>query len=290
MIAVRALHQIRAMIGHSRPQIMLCEDSALYVVKFQCSSYSSRQLASELIASEIARLAGLPVPETALVEVSAGLIENTPDLSRRDGPRFFPGLQFGSRFVVRTGDSAPTDYLPQPWLVNVTNRDAFSGMFILDKWCGNRASRKAVFRRDRPFSNHLVHFIGFDGCFGQGTWEMSSSPEDGFYNNGIVYQDILDWESFEPFISRLLSMTPDAIWQIAQGVPGEWYDGNRTELEALVEGLLARRSRVHQMVAASIASFPGCFPSWRISPHVFLAEAPAGASVRIWQRLPTTPR
>jgi hypothetical protein len=268
---------------------MLCEDSALYVVKFQCSVYGVRQLASEFIAAGIARFAGLPVPDSALIEVSPGLIEYTPDLSHRDGPRFFPGLQFGSRFVERTGGSAPVDYLPQPWLINVSNRAAFAGMFILDKWCGNRASRKAVFRQDRPLSDHVVRFVGFDGCFGGAAWEMSGCPGDGFYPNGIVYRDVSDWESFEPFLSRLLSMTPEAVWQIARQVPSEWYGDKQAELEALVEGLLARRSRVHQMVAASIESFPGFFPSWRISPHVFLEKGPAAVAARIWEGVPTTP-
>lgn len=290
MTVVHARHQIRTMIGHSKPQIMLCEDSALYVVKFQCSAYRSRQLASEFIGAEIARFAGMPVPDVALVDVSAGLIEKTPDLSRPEGPRFLPGLQCGSRFIARTGDSAPTDYLPQPWLIKVANRAAFAGMLILDKWCGNRASRKAVFRRDRPFADHLVYFVGYDGCFGGAAWEMSSSPEESLYNNGIVYQDVSDWESFEPFLSRLLSMTPDTIWQIARQVPEEWYEGNRAELEALVEGLLARRSRVHQMVAASIESCPGYFPSWRTSPRVFPATTARSAAAGIWQELPTTPQ
>jgi hypothetical protein len=233
------------------------------------------------------RLAGLPVPESALVEVSSGLVDNTPDLSRKEGPRFFPGMQFGSRLVVRTEGSAPTDYLPQPWLINVTNRAAFAGMFILDKWCGNRAPRKAVFRQDRPLSEHVVHFVGFDGCFGGAAWEMTSSPEDGFYNNCVVYRDLSDWESFEPFLSRLLSMTPEVVWRIARQVPPEWYGDRRAELDALVECVLARRSRVHQLVAASIDSFPGFFPSWRRNPHVFLASGPAGAAARIWQGVPT---
>jgi hypothetical protein len=276
------------MSGHSKPQIMLCEGSALYVVKFQCSAYGSRQLASEYIASEIARCAGLPVPDSTLVDVSPDLIENTPDLSRPEATRFFPGLQFGSRFVERTGGSAPTDYLPQPWLINVTNRAAFAGMFILDKWCGNRATRKAVFRQERPHSDHVVRFVGYDGCFGGAAWEMRCEPDHGFYNNCIVYRDVSGWDSFEPFLSRLLSMTPDAVWQIARQVPCEWYGDKQPELEALVEGLLARRSRVHQMVAASIESFPAYFPSWANSRRVFLAGGRAGAAERLWQSAPTT--
>jgi hypothetical protein len=273
------------MLGHSKPQIMLCEGSTLYVVKFHCSAYGPRQLASEYIAYELARLAGLPVPDIALVDVSSDLIENTPDLVQRNGSgtRFIPGLQFGSRFIQRTGGSAPTDYLPQPWLSQVTNRAAFAGIFILDKWCGNRASRKAVFQQDRPLANHTVCFVGCDGCFGGETWELNSRPDDGFYNNCVVYREVSDWDSFEPFLSRLLSMTPEDLWQIARRVPPQWYDNKRVELETLVEGILARRSRVHQAVAASIEMFPKFFPSWRRSPRVFLSNEPAGAVTSFWE-------
>jgi HipA-like kinase len=291
MPTVHALHHIRSMNGHSRPHLLLCENSALYVVKFQCSQFDSRQLVSEYVASEIARFAGLPVPDHAIVNVPQALIENTPALNKSDtlNIRFFPGQHFGSRFVQRTGGSAPTDYLPEAWLTQVSNRAAFAGMFILDKWCGNCAARKAVFRQDRLFSEYAAHFIGQERCFGGAAWQFDCSMGSGFYPNCIVYHDVSNWESFEPYLSRLLSMTPDVIWQIAQQIPAEWYGDKRTELEELAARLLDRRSRVHQMVAASITSFPKQFPSWRTSPQVFLSGKSTSANAAFWANAPTIP-
>lgn len=291
MPKVQALHHVRGLNGHSKPQLMLCENSAIYLVKFQCPAFDSRKLVAEYMASEIARSAGLPVPDHAIIEVSPFLIDNTPALSQPDasGVRFSPGRHFGSRFVERTGGAAPADYLPQAWLLNVINRATFAGIFVLDKWCANGGPRKAVFRQDRSCSDYAARFIGHDMCFGGAAWKFNCFPENGFYRDGIVYQDVGSWENFEPFLSRLLSMTPDMLWQIAQQVPQEWYDGKRLELEDLVAKLLARRSQVHQMVARSIESFPKLFPSWRANAPVFLSGKAAPASAAFWVDAPTTP-
>jgi hypothetical protein len=291
MTNVQAVCRIRTMLGHCAPQLMSCDDSALYVVKLQSSHYHSRHLVSEYLASEIARFVGLPVPDCAIVDVPPALVELIQNLDHQDPSPFrvFPGRQLGFRFIGRTGGASPTDYLPRPWLINVVNRTTFAGMFILDKWCGNSARRKAVFHQDYPHSEYSVQFIDHEGCFGGAAWELNSSPESGFYGNCAVYHDIGNWESFEPYLSRLLSMTPEILWQIAAKIPSEWYGDRRIDLEELVAKLVARRSRVHQLVAVSIQSCPKLFPSWRSRSPVFLSDKRFSAGATLWIDAPTGP-
>lgn len=82
---------------------MRCSDGHFYVVKFRNNPQHRRVLANEMLASCLARLAGLPVPEGEVVEVRQWLIEHRPELRIELGHnsiRCEAGLQFGSRHVV----------------------------------------------------------------------------------------------------------------------------------------------------------------------------------------------
>ncbi len=43
------------------------------------------------------------------------------------------------------------------------------------------------------------------------------------------------WESFEPWLTRLETMAAETVWAAANEVPPEWYGGDLSEMEALVE-------------------------------------------------------
>jgi hypothetical protein len=70
--------------GGSLPAIVEGDDCGLYVVKFRAAGQGPRALVAELIAGELARAAGLRVPELVRVEVGASLGRNEPDGEIRD--------------------------------------------------------------------------------------------------------------------------------------------------------------------------------------------------------------
>src|ERR1700677_3781250 len=98
-----AVQQIRRMRGGAQGHLMLGADGKLWVVKFQNNPQHLRVLANELIATKIAEAVGLSVPRSDVVEVSAWLVENSPemvvDCGRGVRERCAAGLQFGSQFV-----------------------------------------------------------------------------------------------------------------------------------------------------------------------------------------------
>jgi hypothetical protein len=65
--------------GGSVPALVEADDDGLYVVKLRGSAQGEKALVAELVAGELARAAGLAVPELALVEVDATLGEAEPD-------------------------------------------------------------------------------------------------------------------------------------------------------------------------------------------------------------------
>jgi hypothetical protein len=65
--------------GGSLPAIVEAEDDGMYVLKFRGAGQGPRALIAELVAGEIARAAGLPVPEIVFMELDKDLARTEPD-------------------------------------------------------------------------------------------------------------------------------------------------------------------------------------------------------------------
>jgi hypothetical protein len=244
---------------------MLGADGNLYVVKFQNNPQHMRVLANELLASKLAAAAGLATPEVDLVEVSSWLVDHTPELEIDLGGAKQPcraGLQFGSRFVGGLMPGQVVDYLPEEQLIEVKNVGEFAGVLALDKWTGNSNGRQAVFVRKRREKCYRAVFIDFGYCFHAGEWRFEDAPLRGVYYLNAVYREVTGWGSFEPWLTRLETMPEDTVWEAANEVPPEWYGGDLSEMEALVQELLARRGRIRELIELFARSERRPFPKW----------------------------
>ena len=65
--------------GGSLPAIVEADDDGLYVLKFRGAGQGPKALAAEIVAGELARGLGLPVPELVLVELDPALAAAEPD-------------------------------------------------------------------------------------------------------------------------------------------------------------------------------------------------------------------
>ena len=65
--------------GGSLPAIVEADDDGLYVLKFRGAGHGAAALTAELVAGELARAIGLPVPELVFAEVDAELARTEPD-------------------------------------------------------------------------------------------------------------------------------------------------------------------------------------------------------------------
>jgi hypothetical protein len=268
-LAVLAVQQIRRMRGGAQGQLMLGADGHIYVVKFQNNPQHRRVLANEFLASRLAAAAGLTVPHVELVEVSSWLIENTPELEidlGRSRERCQPGLQFGSRFAGGTMPGQVLDYLPEEQLGEVKNLVEFAGILALDKWTANANGRQAVFVRRQRERRYSAVFIDFGYCFHAGEWRFEDSPLRGVYVRNTVYQEVKEWNSFEPWLTRMETMAAETVWAAAGEIPPEWYGGDISEMETLVEKLLTRRSRIRALIEEFRRSDRDPFPLWGTAP------------------------
>lgn len=281
-LAVTAVQTIRRMRGGAQSQLMLGADGRLWVVKFRNNPQGERVLANELIATRLAEAIGLSVPQTDVVDVSAWLIENSPemwvDAGRGERARCAAGLAFGSMFVGGLMPGQVVDYLPEEMLPEVRNVQEFAGMLCVDKWTGNSNGRQAVFHRKPRERRYRATFIDQGFCFNAGMWSFPDSPLRGVYARNRVYEAVTGWDSFEPWLGRLEAMEADALFRIAEEAPPEWYGGDPEPLEQLVTSLVGRRGRVRELIEAFRDSDRQPFPNWgRAKNFAVPGQFPDGA-------------
>jgi hypothetical protein len=275
---VRARNLIRKMRGGAQAHLLEAEDGGFYIVKFVNNPQHRRILINEWLACAFLRYLQIHVPETALIELTPEFISNHPDLYLSIGPRrepVPPGFHFGSRMAVHPERVAVFDFLPDKLLNKVENRSDFIGTLVFDKWAGNADSRQAVFFRARAkswmplkgetparlgfFAQMIDHGFAFNGPH----WQFHDSPLQGVYFRTAVYEEVRSLESFQPWLEMVENFPVEAIDSAWKEIPRDWLDGDEESLEAMLEALLRRRSKVAGLIQDIQRTRASTFPSWR---------------------------
>ncbi len=98
VLATRYVTPLRE--GGSLPAIVEADDAGMYVLKFRGAGQGPKALIAELVAGELARALGLPVPEIVLMELD-------PDLARTE-----PDAEIQQLIRASSGVNIALDYLP----------------------------------------------------------------------------------------------------------------------------------------------------------------------------------
>jgi hypothetical protein len=85
--------------GGSLPAIVEGDDDGLYVAKFAGAGHGAKALVAELVVGELARAAGLRVPEIVRIEVEAALGRNEPDPEIRELLKRSVGTNLGLDYL-----------------------------------------------------------------------------------------------------------------------------------------------------------------------------------------------
>lgn len=85
--------------GGSLPGLLEADDDGLYVTKFSGAGQGPKALVAELVAGELGRALGLPVPEIVLVELDPALGRAEPDQEIQDLLTRSPGINLGIDFL-----------------------------------------------------------------------------------------------------------------------------------------------------------------------------------------------
>jgi hypothetical protein len=112
--------------GGSLPGLVEADDDGLYVVKFRGAAQGPKALVAEILAGELARALGLPVPELVLVDVNPALAGGESDPWVKELLERSPGRNLGLDFLPGSMTFDPrADGAPPPDLAaNVVWFDA----------------------------------------------------------------------------------------------------------------------------------------------------------------------
>ena len=145
-----AVRHVRKMRGGAQSHLLEADDGHWYVVKFRNNPQHRRVLVNEAICATLLRYLNISAPETALIQVDAGLspapIPNVPSNSAPGSWRSSPA---GIRLALsgRPRPIAVYDFLPDALLGQVANLEDFRAILVFDKWVGNADGRQSVFYR-----------------------------------------------------------------------------------------------------------------------------------------------
>ena len=236
--------------GGSLPAIIEADDDGMYVLKFRGAGQGTKALIAELIAGELARAAGLLVPELVFVALDPEIAKTEPDPEIQDLIRASGGLNLA------------LDYLPGSVMFNpvadTPDADLASRIVWFDAYVTNvdRTARNAnmlMWHRRLWLIDH-----GAALYFHHAWTDMDQRSKDPF---ALIKEHIL-----LPFAGVLeaadeamtAAITHDVIREVVDLVPGEWMKDNspfNTAAEnkrAYVEYLLRRLEEPRHFVQEAI--------------------------------------
>ncbi len=85
--------------GGSLPGLVEADDERMYVTKFRGAGQGEGALVAEVVAGELARAIGLPVPGLAVIDVASELAPAEPDPEIQDLLAASPGPNLGVDFL-----------------------------------------------------------------------------------------------------------------------------------------------------------------------------------------------
>jgi len=204
--------------GGSLPAIIEADDDGMYVLKFRGAGQGPKALIAELIAGELARIAGLPVPELVFVMLDPEIAKTEPDPEIQDLIRASGGLNLGLDYLPGSVMFDPVAEKPDAELASrivwfdayVTNIDRTARNANLLMW------HRKLWLIDHGAALYFHH-----------SWtDMDQRARDPF---ALIKQHIL-----LPFASSLeaadsvmtAAITDDAIREVVELAPDDWMVGN----------------------------------------------------------------
>ncbi|MBC7924956.1 MAG: aminotransferase class I and II [Bryobacteraceae bacterium] len=202
--------------GGSLPAIVEADDLGMYVLKFRGAGQGVLALVAEVVAGEIGRALGLPVPEIVFMEVDAALGRNEPDQEIQALLQASAGINLG------------LDYLPGSVMFDLAARDTASPEIAsATVWFDS-----LVTNVDRTASNpnliwwHRSLYLIDHGAalYFHHNWSSGTATAAEIPFSGIRKHVLLPWASEIASVAGQLRrmLTPDLLMQILGQVPDDW--------------------------------------------------------------------
>ncbi|MBI3209870.1 MAG: hypothetical protein HYZ37_13370 [Candidatus Solibacter usitatus] len=266
---------VRKMRGGSQAHMIVAEDGHSYVVKCKQNAQHRRILVNEWAAGILLEHLGIPTAKPEIILLNDEFLSANSELKVVTGSHekpVLPGWHFGSRVPVDPSRFVLYDYLPDALLSQVANLRDFLGALVFDKWVHNADSRQCVFFRaqirhysDAPATRKtgfVAMMMDHGYIFGGPEWKLEDTPVSGLYPRHLVYREVRGLDSFQPWLDLATNVPLSLLDTIGRSMPEWWLNGDRTELDKLLEGLWRRRARLPHLLEDMRNVRGNPFPNW----------------------------
>lgn len=211
--------------GGSLPAIVECDDGFLYVLKFRGAGQGAKALNAELIGGELARAAGLKVPEIVFATLDPQYGRSEPDPEIQDLLKASEGLNLGLHYLSGSITYDPVAFRIDPLLASkIVWLDAF--LMNVDRTARN--TNMLVWHHELWLIDHgacLYFHHAWDD------WEIQSTKPFIQIREHVLLPVATRMEDADAFMKERI--TEAVIDRIVGCVPASWM--NATE-EASVYG------------------------------------------------------
>jgi len=205
--------------GGSLPAIVEADDDGLYVLKFRGAGQGVKALIAELVAGELGRALGLPVPEMVLMELDPVLGRSEPDYEIR------------SLIKASAGLNLALDYLPGALEFNLLDANRIdpllaSSIVWFDAYVTNvdrtpRNTNMLFWHRRLMLIDH-----GSSLYFHYSTDDFLSRSRSPFppIKDHVLLPVASALEEADALLTKAL--TPEVIQQTVNMIPGSWLNAD----------------------------------------------------------------
>lgn len=206
--------------GGSLPALAEADDDFKYVVKLRGAGHGAKALVAELAGGEIARAAGLRVPELVLLDIDESFGRTEPDEEVQDLLKASRGLNLGMHFL---SGALTLD----PYLNRIDPLEA-SKIVWLDSFLTNvdrtvRNPNMLMWHSELWLIDHGASLMFHHSWKG---WEKSAQSPFAYIRDHALLHQASQLQRAEELM--LKAITPATIKRITAMIPDEWlrHDGS----------------------------------------------------------------
>jgi len=89
-----------------------------------------------------------------------------------------------------------------------------------------------------------------------------SKAYPGLYARPLVYESVRSFDDFQPWLEQVTYLPEEVVDRAWKRIPPNWIAGEEDALERLLEELLHRSPRVHELIKSCQSARSNPFPNW----------------------------
>ena len=229
--------------GGSLPAIVEASDQGMYVLKFRGAGQGPKVLVAELIAGELARAAGLPVPEIVFMELDAELARTEPDGEIQDLIRASAGLNLALDYLPGSVTFDPVADQPD---ASLASRIVWFDAFVSNLDRTARNANMLMWHQQLWLIDHGA------ALYFQHGWDGSDRSADPFtlVKNHVLLKAAASLTEADALMTARI--TPEIIADIVASVPDAWLpvDARPAYVQHLARRLQSPRRFVEEALRA----------------------------------------